>query len=136
MGQPAAAHVDVRPRLVERGRVAELVVELPRLRPGGPPKRLEVEGAGVEVLSTGLRALVGSETQWDVRLRAEAEPGRVPLVFRAVFADGKSVEVKDALTVVPAAEEGSFPWAAAGAGVALVLGASAGALALARRRSW
>jgi hypothetical protein len=136
MGQPAAAHVDVRPRLVERGRVAELVVELPRLRPGGPPKRLDVEGAGVEVLSTGLRALVGSETQWDVRLRADSEPGRVPLVLRAVYADGKSVEVKDALTVVPAAQEGSFPWVAAGAGVALVLGASAGALALARRRSW
>ena len=134
--EPAAAHVDVQPRLVERGTVTELVVELPRLRPGAPPERLVVEGRGLEVLSTGLRGVVGSETQWNVRLRAETSLGTVALVLRAVFADGESVTVRNSLTVVPADASGSFPWAAAGAGVALALGVAGGALVLARRRSW
>jgi hypothetical protein len=136
MGQPAAAHVDVQPRLVAQGAVTQLVVELPRLRPGAPPERLVVEGPGLEVLSTGLRGTVGSETQWDVRLRAESAPGTVPLVLRAVYADGRAVTVRNSLTVVPAGDDGSFPWAAAGVGVALALGVAGGALVLARRRSW
>jgi hypothetical protein len=134
--EPAAAHVDVQPRLVERGRVAELVVELPRLRPGAPPERLVVEGRGLDVLSTRLREAVASETRWNVRLRAETPPGTVALVVRAVFADGGSVTVRDSLTVVPADESGSFPWAATGVGVVLALGVAGGALVLARRRSW
>jgi hypothetical protein len=136
LGQPAAAHVDVQPRLVQRGAVTEVVVELPRLRPGAPPERLEVEGRGLEVVSTVLRGVVGSETQWNVRLRADTTPGTVPLALRAVYPDGHAVTVRDALTVVPRDESGPFPWAWVGGGVAVAAGAAAGALALARRRSW
>ena len=136
MGQPAAAHVNVQPRLVERGVVTELVVELPRLRPGAPPERLVVDGPGLDVLSTALRGMVGSETQWNVRLRADTEPGTVPLVLRAAFADGATVEVENSLTVIPADEGGSFPWTGVIAGAALAIGVAAGALTLARRRSW
>jgi hypothetical protein len=136
LGQPAAAHVNVQPRLVERGAVAELVVELPRLRPGGAPERLAVEGRGIDVLSTGLRGLVGPETQWNVRLRVDAQPGTVPIVLRAIYADGESVAVRNSLTVVPGKESDSFPWAAVVVGAALALAAAVAALALARRRSW
>jgi hypothetical protein len=128
--------VNVQPRLVERGVVTELVVELPRLRPGAPPQRLEVEGRGLEVRSTALRGTVGPETQWNVRLRADTAPGTVPLVLRALYADGESVAVRDSLTVVPADEADSFPWAGVSVGLALALGLAAGALFLGRRRSW
>jgi hypothetical protein len=136
MGQPAAAHVNVQPRLVERGVVTELVVELPRLRPGGAPERLVVEGPGLEVLSTALRGMVGSETQWNVRLRADSEPGTVPLVLRALYDDGAAVEVDNSLTVIPSDEGGSFPWTGVAAGTVLAIGVAVGALVLARRRSW
>lgn len=89
----------------------------------------------MEVLSSSLRAKVGTETRWNVRLRADAPPGNVALVLRALYADGRSVEVKDALTVVPADEE-SFPWAGAIAGLVLAVGLAAAALVVARRRSW
>jgi hypothetical protein len=136
MGQTAAAHVNVQPRLVERGSVAELVVELPRLRPGAAPERLAVEGEGLEVLSTGLRGMVGPETQWNVRLRVDAQPGTVPVVLRAIYGDGRSVAVRNSLTVLPGQEDDSFPWTAVVVGTALALGAALAALALARRRSW
>jgi hypothetical protein len=136
LSQPAAAHVDIRPRLVEQGAVAELVVELPRLRPGAAPQRLDVEGPGLDVLSTALRGAVGSETQWNVRLRADTAPGTVPIVLRAMYADGRAVTVRNSLTVVPGEQSESFPWAWVGGGVAVAVGAAAGALALARRRSW
>jgi hypothetical protein len=136
LSQPAAAHVNVQPRLVERGAVTELVVELPRLRPGAAPERLAVEGRGLDVLSTGLRGMVGPETQWNVRLRVDAEPGTIPLVLRAIYPDGRSVTVRNSLTVVPGQEGGSFPWAAVVVGAALASGAAVAALALARRRSW
>ena len=128
--------MNVQPRLVESGAVAELVVELPRLRPGAAPERLAVEGRGLDVLSTGLRGVVGPETQWNVRLRVDAEPGTVPVVLRAVYPGGESVVVRNSLTVVPGQEGSSFPWAAVAAGGALALAAAVGALVLARRRSW
>jgi hypothetical protein len=133
--EPAGAHVNVEPRLVQQGQATDIVVELPRLRPGAPPRRLEVVASGVEVLSSGLRGTKGSETRWNVRLRAEAPPGNVALVLRAVYADGRSVEVRTALTVVPADEPSSFPWAGAVAGVVLAFAVAAGALVVARRRS-
>jgi hypothetical protein len=132
--EPAAAHVSVQPRLVEQGAVAELQVELPRLRPGAAPERLEVEGAGIELLSSRLTGTAGSETQWAVRLRVESEPGRVPLRLRPVYPDGRSVEVEDTLTVVPGAESSGFPWLAAAVGTFLAVAVAAVALVVARRQ--
>lgn len=133
--QPAAAHVEVRPGVVERGAVAELQVELPELRPGPPPIGLEVEGAGIEVLSTRLLGLAGRESRWLVRLRADGPPGRVPIVLRAGFADGGAVEVDSGLTVVPRAAGEPFPVAGIVAGLLLAAGFAASALFLARRKA-
>jgi hypothetical protein len=130
----AWAHVDVQPRLVEQGKVAQLRVELPQLRPGAAPVRLEIEAPGVELLSSRLQAVVGSETRWAVRVRVGAKPGRLGLVLRPVYADGKTVEVHDALTVVPAAQASGFPWPAVVVGTGLALGIAIAALGLARRR--
>jgi hypothetical protein len=135
LGQPAAAHVDVRPGVVEQGAVAELRVELPQLREGPGPERLVVEGAGIEVLSTGLQERFGPETRWLVRLRAHGPPGRVPIVLRAIFPDGRAVEVDSALTVVPAAADEPFPVAGVIVGVLLAVGFAAAALRLARRKA-
>ena len=55
--------------------LTDIRVELPQLRPGPPPRRLEVEGDGIEVLSADLQGTSGSDTVWNVRLRATAEPG-------------------------------------------------------------
>jgi hypothetical protein len=125
--------VSVEPRLVEQGEVAELAVELPRLRPGAAPERLEVEGPGLELLSSRLAGTRGVETRWAVRVRVDAEPGRVPLTLRPVYADGRSVEVEGALTVVPPAESAGFPWAWALVGTALALAVAAATLQVARR---
>ena len=133
--QPAAAHLDLRPRLVEQGTVADVRVELPQLRPGGPPLRLELEGPGIEVISIALAATVGVETSWAVRLRATAEPGVVPLVLRAVYADGRSVEVDEELTVLPAPETSGFPWAGVVVGVLLAVAFAIVSLRLARRKA-
>lgn len=132
--QGAEAHVDVQPRLVEQGQIAQLRVELPRLRPGSAPARIEVEGSGIEVLSTRLQGTKGSETVWTVRVRAEAPPGELPLILRAVYAGGEVVEVSDSLTVVPGPEESSFPWVAVAGGVFVALALAAGLLLLARAR--
>ncbi|MEA2467227.1 MAG: hypothetical protein QOJ57_1353 [Thermoleophilaceae bacterium] len=132
--EPAGAHVNVEPRLLQRGEITDVVVELPRLRPGAPPRRLVVEGPGIEVLSSGLLALKGSESRWNVRLRADAPPGTVAIVLRAVYADGRAVEVRNALTVVPREEPSSFPWAGAVGGFLLAIATAAAALAIARRR--
>lgn len=109
------------------------MVELPRLRPGAPPERLEVEGRELVVLASSLREVAGPETRWNVRLRTESPPGNVPLVLRAVYADGRSVEVEDALTVVPA-DETSFPWAVAISGTLLAVALTVSALFLVRRK--
>jgi hypothetical protein len=96
--------------------------------------RLEIEAPGIEVLSSQLEAVVGSETRWAVRVRVSAKLGRLGLVLRPVYADGKTVEVHDALTVVPAAEASGFPWPAVVLGAGLALGLAVVALGLARRR--
>ena len=114
--------------------MAELKVELPRLRPGPAPERLELEGAGLELQSSRLTGTAGSETQWAVRLRVESEPGRVALTLRPVYPDGRSVEVDDALTVVPGAESSGFPWLGAAVGTFLAVAVAAVALVVARRR--
>jgi hypothetical protein len=125
----------VQPRLVEQGEVTQLRVELPRLRPGPAPQRIEVEGAGIDVLSTRLQGKKGSETVWSVRMRATGPPGQVPLILRAVYSGGEAVEVKNSLTVVPAAEASSFPWAVVAGGTLLALALAFAALRLARRRT-
>lgn len=87
------------------------------------------------MLSTRLQGIKGSETVWSVRIRTDAPPGRVPLVLRAIYADGKSVAVHEALTVVPAAETSSFPWVAVAAGVLIAMVLAGALLGLARRRT-
>lgn len=140
MTEPALAHVDVQPRLVEQGKATQLRVELPQLRAGAPPVRLEVEAAGVTMLSSSLVGLVGAETHWNVRLRVSpAVPvGDLLLVLRAFFADGKAIDVDGTVTVVPPtpipSEAEPFPWLWAAAGVALALALAIAALLLARRR--
>ena len=133
--EPAHAHVDLRPRVVEQGAVTEVRVELPQLRPGDPPRTLEIDGAGVAILSVGLLSTAGSETAWNVRLRADGDPGVVPLVLRAVYADGESVEVDEALTVAPAPPGSDFPWAALVVGALLAVAFAGLSLRLARRKA-
>jgi hypothetical protein len=137
--QGAWAHVDVQPRLVVQGATTLLRVELPQLRPGPRPTRLEVEGEGIEVLSTRLRGRAGSETIWSARVRTDASPGPVPLLLRAVYADGKSVEVHDKLTVVPPAasssSSSSLLWIGAVGGSLLAVALAFAVLRLARRRT-
>jgi hypothetical protein len=127
--------VSVEPRLVEQGEVTELAVELPRLRPGAAPERLEVAGPGLELLSSRLAGTSGPETQWTVRVRVDAEPGRLPLILRPVYPDGRWVEVPAALTVVPGAEASSFPWLGAAVGTFLAVVLAGAALLVARRRA-
>jgi hypothetical protein len=139
--EPALGHIDVRPRLVEQGRVTTLTIELSQLRAGDPPVRLEVEGEGVTVLRSSLLGAAGAETLWVVRVRVSptVPPGELLLVLRALFADGESVEVDGAVTVVPPAEEpaepGSFPWLGVVAGVTLALAGAAAVLIVSRRRN-
>jgi hypothetical protein len=132
--EPVAAHLNVQPRLIEQETVTELLVELPRLRPGAPPERLEIDAAGLEVLASRLREVVGGETRWDVRARTDAPPGTLALVLRAGFADGETVEVDDTLTVVPRKPSDPFPWAAAVVGGGLAVGFAAVAVLLTRRK--
>ena len=133
--QPARAHFDVRPSLVEENAVVALLVELPELRTGSEPERLELEGTGVTVLSSSRQGGLGGETRWSVRIRVEAEPGAVPLVLRAVYPDGRSIELDHALTVVPADDEDEFPWFAAIVGVTAVAGIAGAGLFLTRRKA-
>jgi hypothetical protein len=129
------AHVNVQPRLVEQGVITQLRVELPQLRPGPAPQRIEVEGAGLDVLSAHLQGRKGSETVWSVRVRADAPPGQVPLILRALYTGGAAVEVRNSLTVVPAPEASSFPWAVVVGGTLLALALALLVLRLARRRT-
>ena len=114
--------------------MTDVRVELPQLRPGAPPQRLEVEGDGIEVLSSRLESTFGSESVWIVRLRADSDPGLVPLVLRATYDDGRSVEVDERLTVVPAPNSSSFPWPGVVAGALLAVAFAAASLRLARRK--
>lgn len=124
--------MQVTPTLVEAGAVVELRVELPRLRVGAAPVGLEVEAPRLEVLETELERAWSSETVWRARVRSEAEPGQVPLLLRARFADGASVEVGSVLTVVPA-ETSSLPWVGLGAALVLAGALLAAGLRLRRR---
>jgi len=139
MTEPALGHVDVQPRLVVQGAATELRIELPQLRAGAPPVRLEVEADGVTVLASRLRGVVGAETRWNVRLRVSpaAPPGELLLILRAFFADRESVEVDGSIVVVPPEAEpsGAFPWLGVAAGVTLALAFGVVVLLLARRRS-
>ena len=133
--EPALAHVDVQPRLVEQGRSTDLRVELPQLRPGAPPKGLEVEGPGVEVLFVRKQASKRLETVWTVRLRASGQPGNVPLVLRALYPAGGSVEVDAAVIVVRAPAGAGFPWPGVIVGAGLAAGFLVIALLVARRKA-
>jgi hypothetical protein len=130
----AAALVDVRPGLLEAGEDVDLLVELPELRPGDPPTALDVRGAAVRQISSRAAGRVGVETQWRVRVAVVAEPGPSELRLRASFADGRVVEVRRAVTVVPAEADGGVPVAAAAAAAAGLL-ALLGAAVVLRRRS-
>ena len=135
LAQPALAHLVIRPGLVEQGVATDVSVELPPLRPGGPPRRLEVAGDGLEVIAADLLGTRGADTLWNVRLRATAEPGVVPLVLRAVYADGKSVEVDQQLTVAPAPKTAGFPWVGVVVGALLAVAFAVVSLRIARRKA-
>jgi hypothetical protein len=136
LAEPSLAHVDVRPRLVEQGVTTALRVELPRLRAGAGPVRLEIDGDGVIVLAGSLGGLVRGETVWNGQVRVDAEPGVLPVMLRAIYADGRSVEVDATLTVVPPEQqESAFPWPVVIVGVLLAVSLAVGLLAFARRRA-
>ena len=135
LAQPALAHLDIRPTLVEQGVVTNVRVELPQLRPGPAPDRLEVEGDGIDVISAVLQGTSGSDSVWTVRLRPTAAPGALPIVLRAVYADGRSVAVDQQLTVAPRPETSGFPWVGALAAVLLAVALAVLALRLARRKA-
>lgn len=115
--------------------MTELLVELPRLRPGAAPERLEIVATDLDVLSSRLREVSGGETRWDVRARTDAPPGPLALVLRAGFAGGQTVEVDDTLTVVPPTPADPVPWAGAIAGILFAIGFAVCALFLARRKA-
>lgn len=134
----AGAHVDVQPSLLEQGAVAELRVELPQLRPGPQPQRLGIRAPGAQLLESRLLQSDGNESRWLVRVRVDGPLGELPLMFRAVYADGEVVEVDYPLTVVPASQPSpsAFPWAATAIGVALAAGVAFAVLRVARRKAW
>ena len=133
--QPAWAHLSVQPSLLQQGTVTDVRVELPPLRPGGPPSALEVEGEEIEVLAVRDQGAVGSDSVWTVRLRANGPTGNVPIVLRALYSGGGSVEVDAALTVVPGLEGSGFPWPGVIVGAALAAGFAVVALLVARRKA-
>lgn len=114
--------------------MTEIEVELPLIVPGPDLVRLELEGDGIEVL--GVRELdrPGVESHWTARVRVTAPIGRAPFVLRPFYADGGSVEFRQAFTVVPPPEE-TFPWGLVLTGSAAAIGLAAGGLVLARRRT-
>lgn len=126
--------MDVRPSLVERGVATDLTIELPRLRPGAAPERLDVEGDGIEVLSASPAGAARAETLWHVRLRANQPPGPVALTLRVGYRDGKSVVVRHALTVVPGPQPSASPWPRVVAGALLAAALALVGLRLARRQ--
>ena len=129
----AAAHVDVRPGLLESGTEVELLVELPELRPGEPPTALSVGGDDVRQLSSRPAGRAGQKTQWSVRIAIDAPPGPAELLLTASFADGEVVEVRRAVTIVPATADDATPFAAFAA-AAVALAALVGAAIVLRRR--
>jgi hypothetical protein len=128
-------HLDIRPTLVEQGVVTDIRVELPPLRPGPPPDRLEVEGDGIEVISATLQGTSGSDTVWTVRLRGRRGPrcgaDRAQGALRRRQVGGGR----------PAADGGTpsrtsgFPWVGVVAAVLLAVAFAALSLRLARRKA-
>ena len=129
----AGAHIDVRPGLLESGTEVELFVELPELRPGEPPTSLDVGGPGVRQLSSRPAGRLGQETQWTVRVAVDAEPGPTELLLTASFDDGETVEIRRAVTVVPAAADDGTPAGAVVAAVVALAALVAAAVVLRRR---
>jgi hypothetical protein len=132
----AAAHVNVSPGLLETGRESTLRIELPELRPGLQPSALAVSGRGVRVLGSSSTGRLGAESRWRVRVEIEAEPGPLALTLVARYSDGRSVTVRQALTVIPSSEatSSSSPVLAAGIGVLALLAAVAAAVLFRRAR--
>ena len=135
LAQPALAHLVIQPTLLEQDVVTEVSIELPQLRPGSVPRSLEVEGAAIDVISSDLQGTSGTDTLWKVRLQATADPGVAPVVLRAVYADGKSVEVDQQFIVAPAPERSSFPWIGVVVGALLAVTVAVFSLRLARRKA-
>lgn len=133
--EPAWAHVSVQPSLVQQGTITDVRVELPQLRPGGPPNGLELEGDALEVLAVREQVQVDSETVWTVRLKANGPTGNVPLVLRALYPGGSSVDVDAALTVVPRPEGSGVPWPGVIVGTALAAGFVVVALLVVRQKA-
>jgi hypothetical protein len=133
--EPAHAHLDVRPGIVQAGTAVELLVELPRLRPGRRPVGLELEADGLEVLSTRLVDAVRTETLWAARVRVDSEPGTLPVVLRAIYSDGRSVDVNASLVVLGDEEESGFAWWKATLAAAVAVGLGGALLVVARRRA-
>jgi len=133
----AAAHLDVRPLILTSGRELTVQVELPALRPGAAPTALELRAPGVEQLRSHLLARLGEESRWQLDVRVETVPGPLEATLVVRFEDGATVEVPQAMTVVPGAGR-SRSWIAllaSGVGVAAGLGlATLGLLVLLRRR--
>jgi hypothetical protein len=132
--EPAHAHVEIRPAVLERGEVTEIRVELPGISPGPELVRLEIEGDEIDVLSSRRIGSRGPESLWTARLRATGEPGAATIVLRPVYANGDEVEFEQVLTVVPPDEASPFRWSWVLIGVAVALGLAA-PLVLVRRRS-
>jgi len=135
LAQPALAHLVIQPTLLEQDVVTDVSIELPQLRPGSAPRRLEVAGEGIDVISSDLQGTSGTDTLWKVRLQATADPGVAPVVLRALYADGKSVDVDQQFTVAPAPEQSSFPWVGVAAGALLAVAVAVFSLRLARRKA-
>ena len=102
LAEAARAHVSVRPGLLESGRTTTLRIELPELRPGQPPSALDVSGSGLRMLESSSAGRLGEESQWRVRVAVETEPGPLDLVLSARYPDGRSVVVRQPVTVLPA----------------------------------
>ena len=122
------AHVNVRPGLVESGQPATLRIELPELRPGLTPSALDVSGPGLRMLASSSTGRIGEESRWRVRVDVQTEPGPLNLVLSARYPDGRSVVLRQTVTVLPddSAASSSWPVLPAVVGVLAVLGAVAG----------
>ena len=78
---------------------------------------------------------VDSESVWTVRLRANGPTGNVPVVLRALYPGGSSVDVDATLTVVPGPEGSGFPWPGVIVGTALAAGFAVVGLLVARKKA-
>ena len=87
------------------------------------------------MLAVREQAQVDSESVWTVRLRANGPPGNVPVVLRALYPRGSSVDVDAALTVVPGPDGSGFPWPGVIVGTALAAGFAVVALLVARKKA-